>query len=166
MKTRHVIILDEGLEYTLNSKEKTASVRCEGNCKDFLEGEIFMPQTIRYKDKDYTVNYIPLMGFAGCDKITKVIIPPTIDRLLRSTFEYCSDLVYVEIPASVKIFLPNIFFGCKNLKRIVFENLKESNSNTEEFNLNEEVFNGCNPEVIIEDKATGNEFRIADILKL
>lgn len=106
------------------------------------------------------------MGFAGCDKITKVIISPTIDRLLRSTFEYCKNLEYLEIPSSVKIFLPNLFYGCENLKRIIFENLKESNSNTEGFNLNEEVFNGCNPDVIIEDRATVNEFRIADILKL
>ena len=70
-----------------------------------------------------------------------------------------------ELTASVKIFMPNLYYQCINLKRIVFENLEESNSNTEGFNLNEDVFRGCNKDVILEDKTTGKEYRLYDIIK-
>lgn len=159
------LVLDEtGLRYLLNKDEKTASVRCDELKADTLE-EAIIPATINLWDVDFTVNEIHIKGFARCEHLKKVIIPNTIDRLLRSTFEYCKRLENVEIPASVKIFMPNLFYRCINLKRIVFENLEESNSNTEGFNLNEDVFRGCNKDIVLEDKTTGKEYRLNDIIK-
>lgn len=157
--------MKDGLEYRLNKKERTASVCCDEVYSSTLE-EAIIPAVLTVKGVDYTVNYIPLEGFEWCSNLRKIVIPNTIDRLLRSTFEHCLNLEYIEIPSSVKIFLPNLFYGCKSLKKIVYENLKESNSNTEGFNLNEEVFNGCNPDVILEDRATGKEYKIEDLTQL
>lgn len=157
------LIEDGSLEYLLNLEEKTATVRCEKNSNALLEGEVIIPSFITYKEVKYPVTYIPFLAFEGCCNLKKITIPNTIDRLLRSTFDSCRNLECVEIPASVKTFLPNIFYGCENLQKIIFENLKESNSNTDGFYLNEEVFFGCNPEVIIEDRTTGKEFRLNEL---
>ena len=159
------LALDEtGLLCLLNQDDKTVSVRCDEVKVDTLV-EVVIPATINFRDVDFTVNEIHIKGFARCEHLKKVIIPNTIDRLLRSIFEICERLEQVEIPASVKIFMPNLFYGCTNLKRIIFENLVESNSNTEGFNLNEDVFRGCNKDVVLEDKASGKEYRLNEIIK-
>lgn len=153
------ILFDNGLEYRLNESELTASVSCDSYNRNLLK-DVVIPSKIQFKNIEYIVNYIPIMAFEKCDNLKSIVIPKTVDRLLRSTFQECIRLEYLEIPASVKIFMPNLFYRCINLKRIIFENLEESNSNTEGFNLNEDAFRGCNKDVILEDKATGKEYRL------
>lgn len=111
------------------------------------------------------VKYIAIMGFSYCKNLKKVIIPGTVNQLTRGTFLDCRKLEYVEIPASVIEFFPNCFGGCKSLKRMVFENLKESINNNSDFRFNEEAVVGCNSGVIIEDKATGKEYSLDEVVK-
>lgn len=79
-------------------------------CPPSYEGECHIPMGIT-----------ELVGgvFAGCTKITKIIIPYGVTRINSSTFSGCTALESVSIPSSLEYVSESAFSGCSSLKECI-----------------------------------------------
>lgn len=107
-------------------------------------GDVVIPETITYGDKEYTVTSIGLSAFSGCENLTSVTLPSTITELGEYAFNYCTSLksvnlpegvttianrafrichslTSIEIPASVETIGESAFYECKALQSISFK---------------------------------------------
>ncbi|MDE6026665.1 MAG: leucine-rich repeat domain-containing protein, partial [Muribaculaceae bacterium] len=60
-------------------------------------------------------------NWKGSDKLTKVVIPSSIERIEGSALSHQSGLTSIVIPASVKKIEANAFSDCPNLKEVIIE---------------------------------------------
>ncbi len=86
----------DGIEYSLNSSEKTATV---GNNKTHAGPVVVIPQTVTYNETQYTVTTVTSSAFNNNDNITTLVFPSTITRLEGFTFSNCDALtsVYIDL---------------------------------------------------------------------
>ncbi len=106
------------------------------------EGILEIPETLG----GYPVKRIQSDAFNGCDGITKVVIPDTMERIYAGAFANCSNLEEVEIgnalfitddvfrnctsltsisiPANVQYIGSYMFAGCTSLQSVVINNPK------------------------------------------
>jgi hypothetical protein len=89
-----------GLRYNLYGKTNTAIV-LNGNT---WEGELVIPEQVRYANEIYTVDQIQSNAFLGCKTLTKVRIPKTVN-----------DIVSAHVDGGV---YKNPFCECTSLERI------------------------------------------------
>ena len=82
--------------------------------------KIVIPETIKVDDLIYTVTKIEESGFYDCPLET-LILPNTIERIERYSFQYCPYLKSIYIPKSVKFIGIGCFSNCDNLTSIEFE---------------------------------------------
>lgn len=68
-----------------------------------------------------TVEFIGLCAFQKT-KITSITIPEGVTGIYTDTFAYCSRLKEVNLPSSIKYIYDGAFAGCKSLKGIVIPN--------------------------------------------
>lgn len=66
---------------------------------------------------------IPAMAFEGCTKLTKILFPDSLIKILNNAFDGCIGLTTIDIPESVTIISARAFYNCTNLKSI---NISES----------------------------------------
>ena len=57
-------------------------------------------------------------AFAGCDKISEIIIPPSCKEIADYAFEGCDSLLRLEIPSTVEVLHPRALSGINNLERL------------------------------------------------
>ena len=74
-----------------------------------------------YKIKEGTV-VICDDAFAGCESLTRIVIPNSVIYIGSCAFNYCESLTSVEIPNSVTFISEWAFAGCKSLTRIIIPN--------------------------------------------
>lgn len=60
-------------------------------------------------------------AFAGCEKITDVFLPATINEISAGAFKGCSALKRITIPKNIKIIHEGTFEGCNSLEDIYYE---------------------------------------------
>lgn len=123
-----------GIYYNLNNEEKTAEVTY-GTTN--YTSSVIIPQTVIYKNVNYTVKSIGKNAFQNCYSLYSVIIPSTVisigekafsgsgiatinipsgvTEIKKSTFSTCSNLLEVEIPYNVISIGDEAFNGCSNL---------------------------------------------------
>ncbi len=65
-------------------------------------GDVIIPATVTYKDKDYAVNRIGYHAFEGCEQLTSITIPNSVNYIGDNAFVGCNSLKLVTIPNSVK----------------------------------------------------------------
>ena len=88
----------DGLKYTVIEGTTNVSV-AKGSTKP--KGDLEIPQTVTYPEPDgvtYTVTSIPVGAFAGCTKMTSVIVPNTVVSIGKGAFFECSGLTSMTLP--------------------------------------------------------------------
>ena len=114
----------DGLYYILDDLNNSAKVTYYmennnyPNNKDYVHGEIEVPETVSYLNATYTVRSIGEMAFQYCSDLSKIKLPATIVSIESGAFQYCSMLREIEFPISLQSIGYNSFYGCKNLKTI------------------------------------------------
>lgn len=105
----------DGIYY--NFSGSSASV--ERSSGEKYSGNIFIPSSVTYNGKVYTVTSIGYWAFADCTRLGSVTLPSTIQTIQNWAFQN-SSISSIVIPQSVnKIDYP--FTGCNNLTSIVVE---------------------------------------------
>ena len=84
--------------------------------------DIVMPDYINYKGKRIPVTEMRGDIFWG-KPIKSIKLPSTLTEISNSALRE-TDISEIVIPASVKIIQGSAFYGCKNLKKVVFESDK------------------------------------------
>jgi len=103
-----------------------------------------------------SVNSIGEYAFSGCSGITEMVLPTGINKISYGTFWECSSLATVNIPIGVTNIDTYAFYGCSSLGKVTIPNSVTS--------LGNYVFSGCGglteitiPFVGKSRQATGNE---------
>lgn len=84
--------------------------------------DIVMPDYINYKGKRFPVTEMRGDIFWG-KPIKSIKLPSTLTEISNAALRE-TDISEIVIPASVKIIQGSAFYGCKNLKKVVFESDK------------------------------------------
>ena len=93
-----------------NSKE-------DRDVTDF-SGDISMPGTVSYQDKNYIVTKIGEGAFYGSQNLTSIVIPNTIIAIGGSAFSGCTNLTSVYMPNTIKSIGASAFAYCGSLANI------------------------------------------------
>ena len=97
----------DGINYSINNKNKTASV-----VESSYTGHISIPESIEYNGEKYDVTSIGAGAFSHCSGLTSLTIPSSVTSIGTSAFSGCSGLTSLTIPKSVKAIYDNSFSGC------------------------------------------------------
>ena len=81
-------------------------------------GEMIIPESVTYDEKNYTVTSIGFNAFYNCSKLTSVTIPSGVNIIGEEAFFRCRGLTSVTIPESVISIGERAFQDCSSLKSI------------------------------------------------
>ncbi|MBE6926124.1 MAG: hypothetical protein E7461_04690 [Ruminococcaceae bacterium] len=105
----------EGLEYTLNSNNKSYEVTGIGSCSDT---EIIIPP----ENEGLPVTGIGDYAFNRCTSLTGITIPNSVTSIGEYAFEYCTSLTGITIPNSVTSIGDDAFRSCTSLTSLTIPN--------------------------------------------
>lgn len=86
-----------------------------------IEKQAFANRGIMNIELPKTIEMIEAEAFKGCRNLEKINFPQNLKGIGRSAFIYCSNLSSVTIPGKTRLGT-SVFFGCMNLKEVVFMN--------------------------------------------
>ncbi len=118
----------EDLYYMLNAVDQTASVVASPK-KDYV-GEIVIPESVIYKEKEYSVTSIGKNAFRSNAGVTKVVIPASVDSIASSAFYSATGLEEVVMQNSVRVICDNAFGYCSKLQKINMSSALQSVGNS------------------------------------
>jgi len=101
--------------YNIISTNEVETTCMGNNC---YSGTIYIPSSVNYNNKIYTVSTIGNMTFQACDNLSLVVIPESITSINTLAFEQCTSLKFIKIPNSVTYIGDNAFGGCSKLDSI------------------------------------------------
>ena len=87
-----------------------------------MQGDITIPNTVKYDGSTYTVTLISEEAFKYCSKINSVSIPESVTKIGSAAFQDCSSLTSITIPESVTEIGSAAFKGCSSLISITIPN--------------------------------------------
>ncbi len=88
---------------------KGALVLSECENKDIQS--VVIPNTVIYKDMEFTVNWIGSSAFANCRNLTSVVIGDSVTGIWEDAFADCDKLIEVYNKSSLKITAGEVHFG-------------------------------------------------------
>lgn len=83
-----------GIYYNIIAKAGVAEV--VGNPNKYI-GEVVIPESVTFEEKNYSVTVIDEYAFAACTGLTSITIPPSITTIKPFAFSGCSNLTSVHI---------------------------------------------------------------------
>ena len=104
-----------GIKYRLDAENLTAEV----TYKEDYEGDIVIPEAVKFNGVSYRVTSIGDEAFASCKLLKTVAIPDGVTSIGYDAFSYCPFLTSITIPDSVTSIKDNAFSGCESLTSIV-----------------------------------------------
>lgn len=113
---RAVNVEIDGIMYNINAK--TGLTEVVANPSHQYKGDIVIPETITYEDKEYTVTAIGESAFFQRN-ITSITFPNSITSVGRAAFYCCSLLDSVVLPEKVTVIGDMLFANCTSLRRVV-----------------------------------------------
>ena len=120
----------DGINYSINNKNKTASV-----VESSYTGHISIPESIEYNGEKYDVTSIGAGAFRHCSGLTSLTIPSSVTTIGGSAFYGCSGLTSLTIPSSVTSIGTSAFFDCSGLTSLTIPSSVTS--------IGESAFSGC-----------------------
>ncbi len=115
----------DGIYYNLNSTNYEAEVtypRYGNGTGGYLNSTITIPEKITYKNQEYRVTSIGFATFAWCTNLVSINIPNSIKKIGNSAFADCVNLTSITIPNSVASIGASIFNGCSSLRTVIIPN--------------------------------------------
>lgn len=108
----------------VSKANKTVEITYEGsivnNKPTYYEGDLRIPQMIRYNGTIYTVVGIGPKAFAGADKLTGIDIPMGVTYIGDFAFESCTSLSRILFPGNGVEFGQGVFFKCDKIQYVSF----------------------------------------------
>lgn len=111
----------DGIKYNVTSVEnRTVEVISNGmnGWKGKYSGDIVIPSTVNYDDKDYNVTKVGERAFWFCADVTSFVIPNTITRIENEAFAYCWNAGDIQVPENVKYIGDRAFYVCSGIRNI------------------------------------------------
>ena len=106
----------------LDSDKKTVQVgygnQSNGAIPKTYSGNVSIPASVTYNNKQYQVSCIGDFAFNGCTNLANVIIPNSVKTISDYAFYGCSNLSNIDIPNSVTTIGVQAFLGCENFTKI------------------------------------------------
>ena len=119
--------------YLYTDSEKTALKVVKG--EGYTDATIKIPATVTVGSNDLPVKSIDAEAFDGCDELTSVAIPSSVESIGESAFGDCEGLTAITIPNSVTSLGERAFAGCTSAKTLTIGSGVTS--------IGESTFAGC-----------------------
>lgn len=120
-----------GIYYIITSIENSeVGVTCYGDpyedrydyYKHTYWGNVVIPETVTYKNQEFSVTSILGVAFWGCAKLTSIDIPNSVTSIGVEAFYKCSGLTSINIPDGVTSIEKSAFEGCTGLTSVKISN--------------------------------------------
>ena len=100
----------KGIYYKITGTNTVCTVMHSNHQK--LSGTLTIPESVPYKEKDYSVTKIGISSFSNCKNITSVVLPTTVTSIEDNAFIFCSAISEIALPNSIKKIGSDAFSGC------------------------------------------------------
>ncbi|MBQ5369961.1 MAG: leucine-rich repeat protein [Bacteroidaceae bacterium] len=107
----------DGIYYKVTSrKHKTVEVSHKKGVH--YKGNVVIPATTKHEDQTYQVTGVGRNAFWGCNDMTSITLPDSLEHLGRKSLAYCNRLKGVCVPDKVKKVGRNAFVGSYSLEYV------------------------------------------------
>ncbi|MBR1834867.1 MAG: leucine-rich repeat domain-containing protein [Bacteroidales bacterium] len=105
------------LHYTVTSTspQRNVSVSCPASEIAQMTGTLEIPSSVTYEGNTYTVTALGQFAFNGCNRLTQVVFPNTVDSINDHAFYECTGLTSLSLPSSVSYIGDYAFAKCSGL---------------------------------------------------
>ncbi len=86
-----------------------------------FDGDVVIPDAVRFEGKIYPVTSIGAYSFYKCSKVKNIVIPEGVTEIKEKAFVGCKSLTELKLPSSLQLVEINPFMGCTSLKRFQVE---------------------------------------------
>ena len=94
----------DGIIYSLTDDYKAMVMGAmafeEATGDERYEGDIVVPETVKYKGSDFTVNYVYVGAFCDCPNLTSLVLPATMEKVCSYFLANSPKLTYFECRAT------------------------------------------------------------------
>ena len=108
----------DGVRYTVTGEGTVGASKISD--KNTPEGKFVLPSTVTHGDVTYRVTAISHWGFFGCDKMTELVIPESVETIGMFAFTSSKSLTKAVVKCSRAKIDAAIFSGCENLTEVQF----------------------------------------------
>jgi|GEM_PF-5580681 len=130
----------DGFYYDLNLP-KIGQAQLIQSKEGYSGGDVRIPETVTYEGQSYTVTYLDYSAFLGCEGLTSVQIPLSVNKIGNHVFKGCKGLTSVVVPDGVIDIGIEAFKDCSSLKKLVLGRKVTS--------IGSDAFGGCSLEDVI-----------------
>ncbi|MCM1067878.1 MAG: leucine-rich repeat domain-containing protein [Muribaculaceae bacterium] len=88
-------------------------------------GTLTIPSTVTHNGTEYTVNRIAPAAFVNCTELIEVNMPATIESIGIGAFYNCSKLTTVNFPEKVRGVRAEDFYGCNSLAKLDLSKVRD-----------------------------------------
>ena len=103
----------DGIKYKI-----TSDTEVEVAHKDDYSGDIVIPETVSFNNKDYKVTSISKGAFWRCVDIKSIQIANSVTRIGRDAFRECTSLIDIYLPDNLTVLDTCVLSGCTSLESI------------------------------------------------
>jgi len=111
-----------GIYYNFSGDEAEVTYRTE-NAEDSYAGDVVIPESVTYMDKEYRVTSIGSKAFYRSSGMASVTIPKSVNVVKSLAFMSCTSLTNIIIPNSVEGIHERVFENCENLKSVTLSKI-------------------------------------------
>ena len=113
-------VTDTG-DVVFNTCRNLSSIKMS-NKLERIGGDMFIRTSITKIDIPFSVTYIGDGAFAGCEKLTNIIIPNNVTYLGSAAFNNCSSLTNITLSNAITVLNTSTFQDCSRLTDIIIPN--------------------------------------------
>lgn len=133
----NMLNLKDKKEFTKNDLSQINELKANDKKIETKSFKSYFNQVKTFDELKYFTNLTSIEEFCfyGCDKLTKIILPDSINNIGSFAFHHCKNLVNIKLPSKLKNISNNLFSGCSSLEEIIIPNEVET--------IQRAAFSGC-----------------------